>query len=72
MNGKWQSFVNRLKQESKHGVVKNNTEGLVIITSHVLVNGNGEPLVWVVNEGKRIEPSRDAASIIKMILDMED
>lgn len=71
MSDRWQAFVNRLKQESKHGVVKNNSSGLVIITSHVLVNGEGEPLVWVVNEGKRIEPSRDAMDIVRMIIDVD-
>lgn len=37
-------------------------DGIAIVTARVLVNSDGEPLLWVV-DGKVVEPSKDAKRI---------
>ena len=64
---RWDSFVSRLKQEAD-SVLRNNSDGVAIITAHILVKSDGAPLIWVVQDGKRIEPSKDARSVIAAIL----
>jgi len=64
---RWESFVNRLKLEATN-ILRNNSDGVAIITAHVLVKGDGAPLIWVVQDGKRIEPSKDAQEVISAIL----
>lgn len=62
---KWPSLVARMKQEAARTLENNKQRGTAIITLNVIMNANGEPLVWVVSNGKRIEPSKDALHIIE-------
>lgn len=65
---RWHSFQNRLVQEAKDTLYNNRNDGVAIISAHVLVDGEGTPLFWVVHNGKRIEPSKDARLAISQLL----
>lgn len=68
MNSKrWKSLMQRLQHEASTTLSNNQTDGVAIVTSHVLFTGDGEPLVWVVNS-KRVEPSKDAKKILLQLL----
>ena len=64
---KWESFINRVKQETTYDVLKNNKSGFAIVSAHVLVDHNGNPVAWVVDKARRIEPSTGIAEIIKAV-----
>lgn len=70
---RWDSFIARLRQQTEehamHALMNNRQRGCAIITANILVDGNGTPLAWVVSEGKRIEPSKDAARIIEGLVE---
>lgn len=61
---RWDSLVKRLRSEGRQTLKNNRNDGCAIISVHILVDGDGEPLLWVVHDGKRIEPSRDALAVI--------
>jgi len=64
----WASVIMRILAESNKTLSNNVSDGIAIITMHVAVDGRGAPLVWVVPQGKRIEPSRDAKATLISIL----
>jgi len=64
---KWNSLLQRLQHEASQTLANNKTDGVAIVSSHVLFTGSGEPLVWVVTS-KRVEPSKDAKSILLQLL----
>jgi hypothetical protein len=64
----WASVLRRILHESERTLANNVSDGIAIVTIHVAIDGQGAPLVWVVPEGKRIEPSRDAKSTLIKIL----
>lgn len=66
---RWHSFQNRLVQEAKDTLYNNRNDGVAIVSAHVLVDGEGTPLFWVVHNGKRIEPSKDAKEAVQALLD---
>lgn len=68
MDGKWESFVNRVKAEARSVLANNKTSGIAIVTVHIAVNASGDPLIWGVRDGIRIEPSKDAASALTTII----
>lgn len=52
-------------------MLKNNkSNGLAIVTSHMLVNSEGTPIAWVVPSGKRIEPTKETGNIIEALLEV--
>jgi len=61
-------LVMRMQAEAKDILANNRQRGVALITAHVLMDANGSPILWVVPTGKRIEPTRDAASIIEGFL----
>lgn len=67
MTDNWSSLISRIKQEADETLRNSEQKGCAIITVHMLVNSKGVPLVWVVNEGKRIEPSNAALSVIQQL-----
>jgi len=67
MTDRWNSLIQRLQHEGSATLSNNKSDGVAIVTSHVLVTGDGEPLVWVVTS-KRVEPSKDAKSILLQLL----
>jgi hypothetical protein len=68
MNTKWDNLMLRVKEEAKRtarGTLANNKQrGIAIVTAHIVMGHDGEPLFWVVPMAKRIEPSKDAAEIL--------
>ena len=64
----WASVLMRIVSEAENTLANNMSDGIAIVTMHVAVDGRGVPLVWVVPDGKRIEPSRDAKSTLIKIL----
>lgn len=68
MKSRWDSLVNRIRQEALDTLKNNRSDGVSIVTAHVIVTSKGEPLLWVVPSGKRVEPTADAAEIIRQLL----
>lgn len=66
---RWEQFRLRVLSEAERTLANNKQSGIAIITAHVLMDASGTPLVWVVPDAKRVEPSKDAASIIKQLTD---
>jgi hypothetical protein len=54
--------------EAKSTLINNSSDGIAIVTLHVAVDGAGKPLFWVVVDGKRVEPSKDAKTALISIL----
>lgn len=67
MINRWDSLVNRLQHEASTTLSNNQRDGVAIVTCHVLVTGEGEPLFWVVSS-KRVEPSKDAKNVLLQLL----
>lgn len=63
----WASLQARLVSEAQTVLRNNQTDGVAIITAHILVDGNGTPILWVIPDGKRIEPSKDARDLVTML-----
>jgi hypothetical protein len=61
------NLVMRIKYEAERILSNNKQRGCAIITVHVLMDAAGSPLVWVVPDGKRIEPSKDALDVIRQL-----
>jgi hypothetical protein len=64
-----ENFVLRLKYEAERTLLNNKQSGVAIITVHVLMDAIGTPLAWVVSDGKRIEPSKDALDVIRQLVE---
>ena len=64
----WGSVILRLMSEATSTLANNTSDGVAIVTMHVVIDGRGKPVVWVVPAGKRIEPSKDAKATIIDIL----
>lgn len=63
----WTAFVARLESEAK-STLKNNRHGLCIVTAHIAMGSDGEPMIWVVTDGVRVEPSGDAKEVLLPLL----
>jgi hypothetical protein len=57
-----------MRQEAETTLKNNRSDGIAIITVNVVCTANGEPLLWVVANGKRVEPSGQAAEIIRQLV----
>lgn len=67
MSDRWDSLISRLKHEASATLMNNQNDGVAIVTAHVLVTGDGSPLVWVVSS-RRVEPSKDARNVLLQLL----
>jgi len=63
----WVGLVRRIMQEARSTLENNKSDGLAIVTAHILLDASGEPMLWVVGEGRRIEPSKDAKTILQQL-----
>lgn len=63
------NFVLRLKYEAERTLSNNRQKGVAIVTAHILMDSEGNPLAWVVSDGRRIEPSKDALDVIKQLVE---
>jgi hypothetical protein len=64
----WNGGTLMMISEAKETLQNNSSDGIAIITAHIAVDSNGKPLLWVVPNGKRVEPSRDAKEILIHLL----
>jgi hypothetical protein len=67
MDSKWPAFKARIKGAAKSVLSNNKSDGAAVISVHLLVTPDGEPLLWVVQKTRRIEPSRDAKDILLLL-----
>jgi hypothetical protein len=67
MNKSWNAFVARMESEAR-ATLKNNRHGVCVVTAHVAVDADGNPMVWVVPGSVRVEPSNDAKNILLPLL----
>jgi hypothetical protein len=56
----WASVVLRLMSESRETLSNNKSDGIAILSIHIVVDSDNRPLFWVVPDGKRVEPSKNA------------
>ena len=56
----WASVVLRLMSESRETLSNNKSDGIAILSIHIVVDSDSRPLFWVVPDGKRVEPSKNA------------
>lgn len=68
MSSHWDSFVARLQDEARRTLRNNRTDGVCIITTHVVVDQDGNPIVWTVPNSVRIEPTRVARDVLLSLL----
>lgn len=67
MTDRWDSLVSRLQREASLTLANNQSDGVAIVSAHILVTGDGSPLVWVVTS-RRVEPSKDAKKVLLQLL----
>lgn len=67
---KWEQLSRRLVAEAQRSL-RNSHSGCVLITVHVVVEADGEPMFWLVSDGKRIEPAKNAKQILKTLVGLE-
>ena len=68
MNDKWEALMNRCKAEARDALHNNKSDGIAIVTMHIVTGYDGDPLVWIVPSARRVEPSSDAAAALQQIL----
>jgi hypothetical protein len=66
---RWRGVILRLIREAQNTLSHNKGSGMAIITMHVVVDGDGTPWLWVVKDGLRVEPSKDAREVITSLVD---
>lgn len=69
---RWASVVSRIKQESGKTLENNRRDGVCIVTMHIVVDAEGNPIVWTVPNSVRIEPTRSAKDILLTLLSSEE
>lgn len=67
-NFKIDQLMLRIQAEAKNVLSNNKQRGVALITINVLMDAGGVPMLWVVSPGKRIEPTKDAPSVIAALL----
>lgn len=68
INPEWVSLARRIESSAGTALANNKNDGIAIITMHVAVDSAGKPLVWVLSEPKRVEPSRVAKKTLMKLL----
>lgn len=66
----FQSFILRLKREAEILLckTKNNGGGIAVISATIVIDHNGNPIMWMIDEGRKIEPGGNAFELIKAIV----
>lgn len=67
MHPEWEQLALRLQGEAQH-TLANSRGGCALLTMHVVVDAEGKPMFWLVADGKRIEPARNAKQILKALV----
>lgn len=68
IRSKWDAVFARISDEGGRTLTNNKSDGICIITMHVVVDVDGSPIVWTVPKGVRIEPTRSAKEILLSVL----
>lgn len=69
---RWAAVMSRIRQESKNTLANNRKDGVCIVTMHIVVDADGNPIVWTVPNSVRIEPTRSAKEILLSLLTSQD
>lgn len=69
---RWEAVLSRIKQESRETLENNKRDGVCIVTMHIVVDADGNPIVWTVPNSVRIEPTRSAKEILLSLLSSDD
>lgn len=69
---RWASVMSRIKQESRKTLENNRRDGVCIVTIHIVVDADGNPIVWTVPNSVRIEPTSSAKEILLNLLASEE
>jgi hypothetical protein len=68
IQAEWASFAKRIQAKAAETLENNASDGIAIVSMHIAVDSNGRPLVWVITEPKRVEPSKNAKeTLIKLL-----
>lgn len=62
-----QGFMARLCSEAQ-AILRNNKDGVAIVQVTILLERNGNPRLWWINQSARIEPSGNAKEVLGKIL----
>lgn len=65
---RWEMLRKRIKNEAKHTLRNNYNDGVAIISVHMIVRYDGVPILWIMQDGKRVEPSTDAIEVIEALI----
>ena len=68
MNKRWDQLEKRVRGEAKEVLRNNVNDGIAFVTVHILLQHDGEPILWLVPSGKRVEPSADASNILTALI----
>lgn len=63
MASKWTSLQKRAELAARQEL-RNNTDGMCLLTLSILCDSTGEPIVWLAPVTRRIEPSKTAAKVL--------
>lgn len=68
MTPEWASLTKRIQARAAETLENNKSDGIALISMHVAVDSRGTPLLWVISEPKRVEPSKNAKeTLIKLL-----
>lgn len=57
-SSQWMSLIKRIRQEAR-STLYSNRKGVAIITIHLAIGFNGEPIGWLIPQGKKVEPAEE-------------
>ena len=63
----WSAFQARLKKESAD-VIGSSQDGVCVVTVSVAMDGDGNPIVWLISNSAKVEPSKDAKRVLLQLL----
>jgi len=62
----WNSLILRMRHEAKR-ILANNKDGVMTVHIRLFTDSCGEPLLWVISDPARIEPSSTAKECISKL-----
>lgn len=65
---KWEQLILRLQGEARRTLRTSPSNGCAIIPVHVIVDSQGNLLFWILADGRRVEPSKDAKQILTALV----
>lgn len=68
----WASLIKRVKAEVDRTIENNRQDGVAIVSATMAFTAQGEPLAWVVERGKRVEPSSGARDLLLYLSQLDN